>query len=108
VSTSDPPEPVSSTARHDDPAAAARDERRLERESQRGEPARGMVPARERRRSKVERGFMRLVATGGIVGIAVALGAILVSQDVAGWIVGLVIGLTSVVLAALLWSSRQL
>jgi hypothetical protein len=68
----------------------------------------GMLPGRERRRSKVERGFMRIVATGGIVGLAVALGAILVSQDVAGWIVGLVIGLTSVVLAAVLWSSRQL
>jgi hypothetical protein len=25
-----------------------------------------------------------------------------------GWIVGLVVGLTSVILAALLWSSRQL
>ncbi|QEC49033.1 hypothetical protein FSW04_16615 [Baekduia soli] len=70
--------------------------------------ARGMVPARERRRTKVERGFMRLVATGGIIGIAVALGAILVGQDVAGWIVGLAIGLTSVILAAMLWSSRQL
>lgn len=68
----------------------------------------GMVPGRERRRTKAERGFMRLVATGGIVGIAVLLGAVLVGQDVAGWIVGLVIGLTSVVLAALLWSSRQL
>jgi hypothetical protein len=68
----------------------------------------GMVPARERRRSKVERGFMRLVATGGIIGIAVVLGAILASQDVAGWITGLVIGLTSVILAAVLWSSRQL
>jgi hypothetical protein len=68
----------------------------------------GMVPGRERRRTKVERGFMRLVATGGIVAIAVLLGAVLVGQDVAGWIVGLVIGLTSVILAALLWSSRQL
>ena len=68
----------------------------------------GMVPGRERRRTKLERGFMRLVATGGIVGIAVLLGAVLVGQDVAGWIVGLVIGLTSVLLAALLWSSRQL
>jgi len=68
----------------------------------------GMVPARERRRTRVERGLMRLVATGGIVGIAVLLGAVLVGQDVAGWIVGLVVGLTSVVLAALLWSSRQL
>ncbi len=68
----------------------------------------GMVPGRERRRTKAERGLMRLVATGGIVGIAVALGAILVGQEVTGWIVGLVIGLTSVVLAAMLWSSRQL
>jgi hypothetical protein len=68
----------------------------------------GMVPGRARRRTKVERGFMRLIATGGIVGIAVLLGAVLVGQDVAGWIVGLVVGLTSVVLAALLWSSRQL
>ena len=51
---------------------------------------------------------MRLVATSGIIGIAVALGAVLVGQDVAGWIVGLAIGLTSVILAALLWSSRQL
>jgi uncharacterized membrane protein len=67
-----------------------------------------MVPGRERRRSKVERGFMRLIATGGVVGIAVALGAVLVGQDVAGWIVGLVIGLTCVILSALLWSSRQL
>ena len=68
----------------------------------------GMVPARERRRTKLERGLMRVIATGGIVGIAVVLGAVLVGQDVAGWIVGLVVGLTSVVLAALLWSSRQL
>ena len=67
-----------------------------------------MVPARERRRTGAERALMRLVATGGIVGIGTALGAILVSQDVAGWIVGLVVSLLSVVLAAVLWSSRQL
>jgi uncharacterized membrane protein len=67
-----------------------------------------MVRGRERRRTKAERGLMRLIATGGIVGVDVLLGAVLVDQDVAGWIVGLVIGLTSVVLAALLWSSRQL
>jgi uncharacterized membrane protein len=67
-----------------------------------------MIPARERRRTGAERGLVRIVATGGIIGIAVLLGAILVSQDVAGWIVGLVIGLVSVILAAVLWSSRQL
>jgi hypothetical protein len=86
----------------------AREKRHAEREARRHEPAEGMVPARARRRSKLERGLMRTVATGGIIGIAVALGAILVGQDVAGWIVGLVIGLTSVILAAILWSSRQL
>ena len=79
-----------------------------EREARRGGRPQGMVPARERRRSKVERGFMRLVATGGIIGIAVALGAVLVGQDVQGGIVGLGIGLTSGILAAMLWSSRQL
>ena len=51
---------------------------------------------------------MRVLATGGIVGIATILGAVLVDQDVAGWIVGAAVSLTSIVLAALLWSSRQL
>jgi hypothetical protein len=91
-----------------EPDDRPREERQREREARRAERPQGMVPARERRRTKVERGTMRLVATSGIVGIAVALGAVLVGQDVAGWIVGLVIGLTSVILAAVLWSSRQL
>jgi hypothetical protein len=82
--------------------------RERERAPRRDRRPQGMVPGRERRRSPVERGAMRVIATGGIIGIAVILGAILVGQDVAGWIVGLVIGLTSVILAALLWSSRQL
>jgi hypothetical protein len=85
-----------------------REARQRERELRRGERPQGMVPGRQRRRTKLERGSMRVVATGGIIGIAVVLGAVLVGQDVAGWIVGLVVGLTSVVLAALLWSSRQL
>ena len=88
--------------------AAAREERLRERESRRAQPPQGMVPGRERRRTKVERGTMRLIATGGIIGIDVVLGAVLVGQDVAGWIVGLVIGVVTVILAALLWSSRQL
>jgi hypothetical protein len=91
-----------------EPDERPREERQREREARRAERPQGMVPARERRRTKLERGTMRLVATSGIVGIAVALGAVLVGQDVAGWIVGLVIGLTSVILAAVLWSSRQL
>jgi hypothetical protein len=68
----------------------------------------GMIPGRSRRRTKFERASMRVLATGGIIGLATILGAVLVSQSVAGWIVGLVVGLTSVILAALLWSSRQL
>lgn len=73
-----------------------------------GAPPKGMIPARGRRRTKVERISMRLLATSGIIGIGVALGAILGAQDVEGWIIGLVVGLTSVILAAVLWSSRQL
>jgi hypothetical protein len=91
-----------------EPELTPREARQRERESRRSERPQGMVPGRERRRTKLERGSMRLVATGGIIGIAVVLGAVLVGQDVAGWIVGLVVGLTSVILAALLWSSRQL
>ena len=72
------------------------------------EPPRNMIPARARRRTAFERVSMRVLATCGIVGLATALGAILVSQDVSGWIVGLVIGIVSVVLAGILWSSRQL
>jgi hypothetical protein len=91
-----------------EPELTTREARRRERSARRQDRPQGMVPGRERRRTKLERGTMRLVATGGIIGIAVVLGAVLVGQDVAGWIVGLVVGLTSVILAALLWSSRQL
>jgi hypothetical protein len=90
------------------PGESPREAHERGRGSQRIARPQGMVPGRERRRTKLERGGMRLVATSGIIGIAVALGAVLVGQDVAGWIVGLVIGLTTVILAALLWSSRQL
>jgi hypothetical protein len=109
VAASESDEPSASGERPPtEPELNPREARQREREARRGERPQGMVPGRERRRTKVERGTMRLVATGGIVGIAVALGAVLVGQDVAGWIVGLVIGLTSLILAALLWSSRQL
>src|SRR4051794_31896589 len=86
----------------------AREARFRERESRRSERPQGMVPGRARRRTGVERGAMRAIATGGIVGIGVVLGAVLVSQDVAGWIVGLAVSVVSILLAALLWSSRQL
>ena len=67
-----------------------------------------MLPRRQGRRFAAERVLIRLVATGGIVGIGVLLGAVLGSNKVQGWITGLVVAILSVVLAALLWSSRQL
>jgi hypothetical protein len=66
-----------------------------------------MLPGRGQR-PPLESAFVRVVATGGVVGIGVALAAILDSQDVAGWIIGLVVALVSVLLSAILWSSRRL
>jgi hypothetical protein len=66
-----------------------------------------MLPERHQRPA-LESAFVRVIATSGIVGIGVALGAILVSQKVAGWITGLVIALVCVILSAILWSSRRL
>ena len=65
------------------------------------------LPRRDRRFA-VESAVMRVVATCGVVGICVALAAILGSQDVAAWIIGLVASGLSVLLAAVLWSSRTL
>jgi hypothetical protein len=69
------------------------------------------VPFLDRRgspRFQIESLAVRLIATCGVIAIAVALAAILGSQDVAAWIIGLVASATSVVLAAVLWSSRTL
>jgi hypothetical protein len=69
--------------------------------------ARNMLPQRERRRFGVERLLVRLVATCGIVAIGVAIAAIMVSSKAQGWVTGLVVALVSVILSAILWSSRQ-
>jgi hypothetical protein len=66
-----------------------------------------MLPA-GRVRSGIERKFVRVIATGGIVGIGVAIAAIMASSNSQGWLIGLVVSAVSVVLAALLWSSRVL
>jgi len=70
-------------------------------------PRQGMLPTR-RERPPLESAFVRLIATAGVVGIGVALGAILTSEGVAGWIIGLVVALVAVILSAILWSSRRL
>ena len=88
-----------------------RDDATAPAESRSGERRRGgganFLPARAGRLG-VESLFVRVVATGGIVGIGTALAAILGTQDVDAWIVGLVVSVVTVVLAAILWSSRTL
>lgn len=66
-----------------------------------------MIPSR-RQRLPLEARLMRLVATAGIVAIGVAVAAIMGSQDSQGWLIGLVLSILSLLLAALLWSSRRL
>jgi len=99
-----PPEtapPESAPAGPEPEAAAAGDDRaRLDSHNR--------LPPRERRRSGFERLIVRLIATCGIVAIGVAIAAIMVSSKSQGWVVGLVVSIVSVVLAAVLWSSRQL
>jgi hypothetical protein len=66
-----------------------------------------MIPS-DRKRLPLEAPLMRFVATGGIVGIGVVIAAIMTSQDSNGWLIGLVVSIVSVLLAAILWSSRRL
>jgi len=66
-----------------------------------------MLPGRERRRFGLERALVRLIATAGVIGVGVLLGAILADNKVQGWITGLVVAAVSVVLAALLPGSSS-
>ena len=50
--------------------------------------------------------FSRFVATGGIIGIGTGLAAILGSQDVEAWIIGIVVSGLSVIHAAIVRSAR--
>jgi hypothetical protein len=66
-----------------------------------------MLPGRERRRFGIERVLVRLIATCGIVGIGVAIAAIMVSNKSQSWLIGVVVSGVSVILSAILWSSRS-
>jgi hypothetical protein len=96
-----PPDPAPSTAVEDDELADAPPV------AEPRPPATGFLPTSPARLG-VESVFVRLIATAGVVGVGTALGAILVANDVAGWIVGIAVSVVSVVLAALLWRSRRL
>jgi hypothetical protein len=89
---------------------AEREARRAARRERRDPPAErpdATMPS-GRKRLPLETALMRLVATGGIVGIGVVIAAIMTSQNSQGWLIGLVVSVVSVVLAAILWSSRRL
>jgi hypothetical protein len=89
---------------------ADREARRAARSERREAPAerRGVMIPSDRKRLPLEAPLMRAVATGGIIGIGVVIAAIMTSQDSKGWLIGLVVSVVSVVLAAVLWSSRRL
>lgn len=70
------------------------------------EPPHAMIPARASR-PRVEAILMRIIATAGIIGISVAIAAIMGSQHSKAWLIGLVTSVVSVVLAAVLWSSQR-
>jgi hypothetical protein len=111
-SVAEPPrssEPLSRPYESEPSAAASRSASRAEQRKGRkgGTSSPNMLPARHNR-GVLERTFVRVIATGGIVGICVAIAAIMASSNSAGWIIGLVVSLVSVVLAAVLWSSRVL
>ena len=90
--------------------SAEREARREAREARRAAPAArsGVTIPRRRKRLPLEAPLMRGVATAGIVGIAVAIAAIMDSQGSQGWLIGLVASIVSLALAAVLWSSRRL
>jgi hypothetical protein len=71
-------------------------------------PAVPFLGRRSHRRPVFESIFVRVIATAGVVGLAVAVAAILGTQSVSAWVIGLVASAMSVVLAAILWSSRTL
>jgi hypothetical protein len=109
------PEPV--RVQHDEPAAErpaggtpTAGDPGAEREARREPPAArsGVMIPNRRKRLPLEAPLMRGVATAGIVGIAVAIAAIMSSQGSQGWQIGLVVSIASLVLAAVLWSSRRL
>jgi hypothetical protein len=99
--------PPRATARGSAMPSAKRGARPSERRDAPAERPGVMIPS-GRKRLPLEAPLMRVVATGGIVGIGVVIAAIMTSQDSKGWLIGLVVSIVSVVLAAVLWSSRRL
>jgi hypothetical protein len=68
----------------------------------------GARPSARERMVGIQSALGRMVATGGIVGIGTGVAAIMGSQNVDAWIIGIVVAGLSVVLAAIVWSARAL
>ena len=83
--------------------------RRSDAERERGRGRSSSGPGRIQRGRRVAAiGFMQLAALVGVVGLAVILGAVLVSDaKEQGWITGLVIGVVSVLLTMLVLMSGR-
>lgn len=64
-------------------------------------PRAAASPLTRRRRAKL--GLIRIAGTLGIIGVATAIAAVLGTQDVDAWIVGLVASIVSVGSSAALW-----
>lgn len=58
---------------------------------------------RARRRGAFQLAVIRLIGTAVTIGIGIGLGALLASQDVQGWITGLVVSGVTAVLMFVLW-----
>ena len=77
-------EPLTEPAQPTPPASAPRSRRQRRRQSP------NMLPARHQR-GGAERTFVRVIATGGIVGVGVVIAAIMASSNSQGWLIGLVV-----------------
>jgi hypothetical protein len=75
--------------------------------SHRSEASDGFLSASPSR-AGLESVFVRVIATAGVIAVGTALGAVLVANDIAGWIVGLAVSTVCVLCAAILWRSRQM
>jgi hypothetical protein len=64
----------------------------------------GTEPARLR---AAEMAFAKLITTLGIIGIGTALAAILGTQDVDAWIIGLAVSVLTAVLSIVLWTRTR-
>lgn len=66
-----------------------------------GQPGAGVQPAPTRRR-RAQMGVVRSAGYLGVVGIATAVAAIMGTQDIASWIVGVVAACVTLVLTGIL------